>query len=152
MGKLDNYFEHLNNHISGGRFSTRSYEANRAGSRQKSADEFCRIKNFIAQFIVIEVNLERATLKDALTFKDFITNLVSDENKNIIIDLHKVNFMDSTFLGVLVSILKSLHNIDGQLKLILDFNNVALFKTISRIKNMFNIYPDIQSVNESLKQ
>jgi len=87
MSKLDNYFEHLNNHISGGRFSTRSYEAEHPDIKHKTAEGFCNVKKLHNSFLIIEVNLERVMLKEAVIFINFVNALISNDSKNLIIKL-----------------------------------------------------------------
>ncbi len=69
--------------------------------------------------VLIEVvNLSRATLKEAQEFKNILEFDLLKKDQKIIIDLSKCEFMDSTFLGVLVVTLKRLTKMGGKLKII----------------------------------
>lgn len=69
--------------------------------------------------ILIEVvNLSRATLKEAQEFKNVLEFDLLKKDQKIIIDLSKCEFMDSTFLGVLVVTLKRLTKMGGKLKIV----------------------------------
>jgi len=58
--------------------------------------------------IVIEVvNLSRATFREASELKKQLDDLIKQNYKKIIVDISQCEFVDSTFLGVLVLSLKS---------------------------------------------
>jgi len=59
--------------------------------------------------IVIEkVNLLRATYKETEVFRNFVQNDIEAGWQKIIIDMKNCEFMNSSFLGVLINSLKQL--------------------------------------------
>ncbi len=68
--------------------------------------------------LVQVVDLSRATLKEAEEFKFTLTKSIEDGHRKIIVDLSNCEFIDSTFLGVLVVSLKRMVAVNGQLKLV----------------------------------
>lgn len=69
-------------------------------------------------FLVASVKLKRATILEALEFKSILDEEIQKGNHNIIIDLSGCEFLDSTFIGVLVVTWKKLKNAGGKLKLV----------------------------------
>lgn len=95
------------------------------------------------------VLLERATMKDAPDFRVFMDNHILDGEYKIIIDLYDCTFIDSSFLGVLVQMLKKLNKINGNLKLIGFQPAVRSMFELTRMFNIFETYSDKQSALSS---
>ncbi len=68
--------------------------------------------------IVEVVDLMRATLSEADEFKQRLTENIENGYKKIVVDLSDCEFIDSTFLGVLVISLKRVTSIGGDLRLV----------------------------------
>lgn len=64
------------------------------------------------------VNMERATMKEALEFKDILLNNIDNGCRKLIIDLSSCAFIDSTFLGSLVVVMKKMKNAGGEIILV----------------------------------
>jgi len=69
-------------------------------------------------FLIEKVNLAKATILEALEFKNVLDEDIRGGNHNIIIDLSKCEFLDSTFIGVLVVTWRKLKAEGGKLKLV----------------------------------
>ncbi len=72
---------------------------------------------------------------------------MADGYNNILIDLSKCSFIDSTFIGALVVTLKKLKLIDGQLKLVITNKIIQNAVHLSSTVNIFNTY---YSLDEAL--
>jgi anti-anti-sigma factor len=69
--------------------------------------------------ILIEVvNLSRATLREAVDFREILLNEIALGRKKIIVDFSETDFVDSSFLGALIIALKRVNALGGDLKLI----------------------------------
>lgn len=102
--------------------------------------------------IVIEkVNLKRATYKEAEEFRNFVQNDIEAGWQKIIIDMKNCKFMDSSFLGVLVNFLKQLEKSKGKLKLASVHNEAQVILDITRMSDLFNIYPDKEEAIKSFR-
>ena len=64
------------------------------------------IEETIDDIIVEIVNLDRATLLEAEELKRQVNDKIDSGYRNVIIDLTSVEFLDSTFLGIIVNTLK----------------------------------------------
>jgi anti-sigma B factor antagonist len=94
--------------------------------------------------LLIEIAISEANLDNADKFKTQVTKLLDRHKKSIIIDLKRVEYIDSSFLGALVAILK--HAIAMKLEIILvgltkDINDLLL---LIRLDKVFKIYSNYQ--------
>ncbi|MBU1097144.1 MAG: hypothetical protein CVV23_06750 [Ignavibacteriae bacterium HGW-Ignavibacteriae-2] len=107
--------------------------------------------NKFDEVLVVKINTPDATLKYAQRFKSYLTRLIENDEKKILIDCRNVNFMDSTFLGSLVFTLKKMATSGGDLKLVI--GNVespvwTMFET-TRMFKVFKTFPEIETAIES---
>lgn len=99
--------------------------------------------------LVIEVvNLSRATYKEAGQLKKNLDDLIKDNQKKIIVDLSQCEFIDSTFLGVLVLSLKASAKIGGDIRLIKPAEVVKTLMEKAGTLNVFNLY---DSMDEAIR-
>lgn len=110
-------------------------------------EDFDRI---ILKDVVIEiVNLTRATCKEALEFKEILQMDLARNFKKVVIDLRQCDFIDSTFLGVIVFIKKSIYESGGDVRIVKSPSNVrTIMEKVGTIR-FFNIYDSIESAVRS---
>lgn len=110
-------------------------------------EDFDRI---ILKDVVIEiVNLTRATCKEALEFKDVLQLDLARNFKKVVIDLRQCEFIDSTFLGVIVFIKKKIYESGGDVRIVKSPSNVrTIMEKVGTIR-FFNIYDSIESAVRS---
>ena len=100
--------------------------------------------------IVIEkINIARATYREAEEFRKFIQEDIEKGWNKLIINMKPCEFMDSTFLGVLINSLKQIQRSNGNLKLASVHNDAKVLLDITRISEIFTIYPDTESAVQS---
>ncbi len=89
------------------------------------------------------VHISRATYNYAQEFKNILEKRMNDNNLNIIISLKGCKYMDSTFLGALVSAARKLKKLGGSLKIAdLHSETLVLFE-ITGMTRIFEIYRTI---------
>ncbi|MDT3697206.1 MAG: STAS domain-containing protein [Ignavibacterium sp.] len=69
-------------------------------------------------FVIETVNLDHATINEAMQFKKHLEHDLELGYKNIIIDLSICNSLDSAFIGVLVVTLKQQLRLGGAIKIV----------------------------------
>ena len=69
-------------------------------------------------FIIERVNLEQATISEAVRFKKHLETDINLGYSIIIIDLSNCNSLDSAFIGVMVVTLKQLMRLGGSIKIV----------------------------------
>lgn len=91
-------------------------------------------------YTILKVNLLRATAYEAEAFKKYLRNFHNQDKNQIIIDLSKSVFIDSTFLSTLITFSNK-----NQYKVKLIVSNrkqLAIFK-LTKIDSLFQIFPNI---------
>ena len=114
-----------------------------------SFDDF-KIK-IIEDIAIVTVDLLVATQRDAKPLWDELDNKSILEWDKVIIDLSLSTFIDSTFVGMIVKIFKTLSGNNGQLKLVFPEKNARIylhttgiikvvdcFNTLNEAVNSFN--------------
>ena len=94
---------------------------------------------------ILETRLDASLAPD---FKAQMEDIISNENHNIILDISKLNFMDSSSLGAMVAVYKTLGSkgklvIFGASGVVLD-----LFK-LTRMDSVFTIKDDLNAAKEA---
>lgn len=103
--------------------------------------------------IVIEIiNTDRATIKEAAELKSAIYEKIEKGYNKIIVDLSKVDFIDSTFLGVIVNALKKVTPVGGDLKLIGFKPAVRAMFELTRLFRVFESYAELQDAIKSFQK
>jgi anti-sigma B factor antagonist len=93
-----------------------------------------------AETHVIELGGE-VDLYTAPEFKERLVQVIEDGKKQLVVDLSKATFIDSTTLGVLVGGVKRLRTNDGQLSLVCSDRNITKIFEITGLDRVFTIYP-----------
>ena len=107
------------------------------------------IEEVIDDIIVEIVNLDRATLREAEELKQNVNERISSGYKKVIIDLSSVEFLDSTFLGVIVNTLKKVAKLGGDLKLVGFKPVVRSMFELTRLFRVFESYGELQDAIRS---
>lgn len=106
-------------------------------------------EKLLSNDIVIEiVNLSRATYREASQLKKRLDELIQNKQKKIVVDISQCEFIDSTFLGVLVLSLKSSAKIGGDVRLVRPHEVVKTLMEKAGTLNVFNLY---ESIDEAIK-
>ena len=93
--------------------------------------------------IIIEVSGE-IDVYTAPKLRECITGLVDEGHRDLVVDLEKVEFMDSTGLGVLVGGLKRVRTHEGSLALVCTQERLLKIFRITGLSKVFPIH-DSQS-------
>ncbi|CAN5510807.1 STAS domain-containing protein [soil metagenome] len=89
----------------------------------------------------LSIYTKRATADIAKEFKTYLFSLIErDEKKKIIIDLTNVEFVDSSFLGAIVSGLKKVTGIKGDIKVLGLQPPVRAMFELTRLYKVFEIF------------
>lgn len=99
--------------------------------------------------VVVEiVNLTRATYKEAIELKKILNNDLENKIRKIIVDLSQCEFIDSTFLGVLVLSLKESAKINGDIRLV---RPNSITKTLMEKAGALNVFNCYDSLNDAIQ-
>lgn len=106
-------------------------------------------KNIENDIVIETINLVRSTYKEAGELKKILEDDIEKGFQKIIIDLSECDFIDSTFLGVLVYSLKKIASIGGEIKIV---KSDSILKTLmARLGTLdiFNVYDTIEAAVQS---
>ena len=108
-------------------------------------------KNIENDIVIETINLVRSTYKEAGELKKILEDDIEKGYQKIIIDLGECDFIDSTFLGVLVFGLKKIATIGGEIKIV---KSDSILKTLmARLGTLdiFNVYDTIEEALSSFE-
>ncbi len=90
--------------------------------------------------VVIELKGKVMGGSDADLFKEAIHKLIDEGKKEIVIDLEKVKFMNSSGLGILVGSLRTVRENDGDVKLCNADKKISSLLMVSQLNRVFDHY------------
>lgn len=106
-------------------------------------------REVIGDILIEKVNFTRATFKEAQEFKDKLVYDILMNNEKIIIDLSSCEYIDSTFLGALVVILKKMAERSGEIKYIIPQPSALYLFKITGLYGVLNLYRTREEAIES---
>ena len=104
-------------------------------------------KTYHCGFLIASIHLKKATILEALDFKSEIDEEIQQGQHNILVDLSECEFLDSTFIGVLVVTWKKLKSKGGKLKLV---KPGYFAKSVFYLSGTIEIFETYESVQEAL--
>lgn len=106
------------------------------------------ILNQQSEHILADLNLRDANMSNADEFKTELTGILDTYKKKVVLSMHNVNYIDSTFLGALVSALK--HAISLKLDILLVGLNKDIkdLLTLIRLDKVFKIYDNYNEATQ----
>jgi anti-anti-sigma factor len=109
-------------------------------------------KKLSGDVLIERVNLLRATNVEASIMKSRLFEDIKLNKKNIIVDIRKCDFIDSTFLGALVVSLKKTRKTGGDIKLVITPSSFAEgIVDNSGILRVFEIYTSVKDALKSFR-
>lgn len=119
-------------------------------TKNKYNVEFEDFSREIIEDVLIEsVNFSRATFKEAGLFKDRLVYDILTNNLKIVIDLSSCEYIDSTFLGALVIILKKMTERGGEIKYVIPQPSALYLFKITGLYSVLNLYKNRSEAVES---
>ena len=104
-------------------------------------------KKAVNDVVVEIVNLSRATFKEATEFKRILNEDLEKKFKKIVVDISQCEFMDSTFLGVLVYAQKRISSQGGEIKLV---EPASVFQTLLEKTSTLRIFDTYKTVQNAV--
>ena len=101
-------------------------------------EDFTRETN--GDVLIEKVNFSRATFKEAQEFKDRLVYDILTNNLKIIVDLSSCEYIDSTFLGALVVVLKKMAERSGEIRYVIPQPSALYLFKITGLYGVLNLY------------
>ena len=100
--------------------------------------------------VIIDIDGE-IDLYNAPEIKETIKNHMEENKKQIIINLEKVSYIDSSGIGALISSLSNLKKVGGGLKVLHVYDSVKKVFELTKLTSFFDIYDDEQEAVSDFK-
>jgi anti-anti-sigma factor len=97
-------------------------------------------KIFVDGVLVIAVNLTRSTLNEAAAFRKFVEEVINAGHSKLVIDLSRCDFIDSTFFGALIIVLKMIKGKGYKLKVVEPANTGEDIFTTRNFRRLFDFH------------
>jgi anti-sigma B factor antagonist len=88
---------------------------------------------------------------DGVSLHERIHELIREGKKNVVVDLSKVKFMNSSGLGMLISAMTSLRNAGGDLRLANAADRIQSLLIITRLITVFKHYDSVEEAVKSFE-
>ncbi|RZU51579.1 anti-sigma B factor antagonist [Krasilnikovia cinnamomea] len=102
----------------------------------------------VAEHTVLEVGGE-VDVYTAPRLRERLVELVDAGARNVVVDLGRVDFLDSTGLGVLVGALKRLRAASGTFALVCAKEPLLKIFRITALDQVFPIYPSVEAATSA---
>jgi len=103
--------------------------------------------HFEGEIAIIEVSGKIMGGEETTMFHGKIHEFISGNKKNIVVDLEKVDWMNSVGLGMLISALTTVKNAGGRLVL----SNITKIESILTITRLISVFEHYDSRDEAVK-
>lgn len=128
-------------------------ENNPARQNRKSGVKRVRIAEETFGDVVVQiVNVNRPSVKEAEKLKEIVSTNINNGATKLVVDLSACEFIDSTFLGALVSSLRKISKVDGDLRLVGFKPAVKAMFELTRLFRVFETYSDLNDAVGSFKK
>ncbi len=103
---------------------------------------------------VVVIQLEGSVLggPDATTLNDTLHKLVEKKKKKIVVDLAKVQTMNSSGLSMLINALTTMRNASGDLKLAAASKKIESLLVITKLSTVFEVHPTVKKAVASFSK
>lgn len=102
-------------------------------------------KEKVNNILVLSIDEKEANLSKADHFKQLVSEEIEKGERKLIISFKNVEYLDSSFLGALVGILKHLLPLKGEL-ILTDLNgDIENLFELTRLNKIFNLKHDLKS-------
>lgn len=98
---------------------------------------------------ILEVNEVRIDMAVSRLFRERISKVLEEKPNVLIIDLNGVDYLDSSALGALVTILKEAKSYGGYIRLTNLNQTLRTLIKLSKLESMFPIYENIEDAMHS---
>ena len=105
----------------------------------------------IEEVVILEPKGKIMGGPDASLLHDKLHEYLEQNKKRVVIDLAKVDWMNSTGLGILISSYTTLRNNEGELKLANVTDKIKSLLTITKLVTVFDAYDSIDDAVKSFK-
>jgi anti-anti-sigma factor len=109
-------------------------------------------KIYVDGVFVIEVNLNRSTINEAIAFRKIVEEEINSGHTKLVIDLSKCDYIDSTFFGGIIWALGELSDKGKKLKVVKQaISKEDIFATTNTLR-LFDLYNTREDAIKSFEE
>jgi len=97
-------------------------------------------KEVLNKVVVVTINISEASLNQSDDFKNYLCSIDDVKPPKLVLDMAKIKYMDSSFIGALVISLKNIIARGGDMALASVNEDVRSLFEITRLDQVFRIY------------
>jgi anti-sigma B factor antagonist len=112
-------------------------------AREGALMELSLAARTVAEYVVLEIGGE-VDVYTAPKLRERLMAMVNGGDKHVVVDLGRVEFLDSTGLGVLVGAHRRLRARDGSLDLVCPHERLLKVFRITGLDNVFDIHASVE--------
>jgi len=101
--------------------------------------------------VVIKVKGKLRGGPEAEDFNNILQKTISDNRKNVIVDMSDVGFVNSSGIGILVRGYTTMKNAEGDLKFAGISDKVKGVLAITKLNSVFEQYPNVEEAAKSFQ-
>lgn len=101
--------------------------------------------------LIVTINLSRATIRESDDFKSLLLSYIEKGTNHIVIDFSSCDFVDSSFLGVLVLVLRRVTSTGGDVHLVGFKPAVRSMFELTRMHKVFELFDNIEDAVKSFE-
>jgi anti-anti-sigma factor len=99
--------------------------------------------------LVINTELKRATMNESAEFKEFLMKEIESGSSKVIVDLRNCEFIDSTFLGTLISASRKLIKNEGSIRILAHYTLIPSILKLTGTSKMLPVFENKAEAVES---
>ena len=103
-----------------------------------------------ADVLIVKPLDQNVDSSSAQEFKEHLTQAVQSGNDRIVLDTSEVHFIDSSALGVIISVVKSLHG-EGEIVISSAQESVDRLFKVTRMDKLFQMFPATEEAVKALQ-
>jgi anti-sigma B factor antagonist len=89
---------------------------------------------------------------DAVNLNEKLHELIENDKKNVVVDLSKVKFMNSSGLGMLIGALTTMRKADGDLRIANATDKIESLLVITKLVTVFKHFKTLDEAIESYEE
>ncbi len=79
---------------------------------------------------------------------EMVSDAVNDGIKNFVVDLSEVRYISSSGIGLLITMLTKMRNVDGEVYLTSPSEHVKKLLIITKLNNIFTVFDSVEEVRK----
>lgn len=124
-------------------------DSNLLGNTITPTNLFSKDNSISPDFTVLSVMFERATLREASSFKAYMEEAIAEDKRNIIVDLSECEFIDSSFFGVLVGGVKRMRAVNKKFYVVYNTTNKLPIFSATGLDKVFTVFDTMEEAINS---